>query len=70
MTQQEQKIYAFCNSNNVLGTNRSPLQLLFLYGYPKCKRKVKKKWTVQYPNIPPALCPVPHAEELLIPETP
>ena len=30
----------------------------------------KKKWTVEYPNIPSALHPVPHGEELPIPVPP
>ena len=30
----------------------------------------KKKWTVEYPNIPSALRPVPHEEELPIPVPP
>ena len=30
----------------------------------------KKKWTVEYPNIPSALRPVPHGEELPIPVPP
>ena len=30
----------------------------------------KKKWTVKYPNIPSALHPVPHGEELSIPVPP
>jgi hypothetical protein len=28
----------------------------------------KKKWTVQYPNIPSAICPVSHYEGLPISE--
>ena len=30
----------------------------------------KKKWTVVCPNIPSAICPVPHCEGLPIPEPP
>ena len=30
----------------------------------------KKKLTVEYPNNPSALCPVPHREDLPIPEPP
>jgi hypothetical protein len=30
----------------------------------------EKKWTVSYPNTPPAVRPVPHGVGLLIPATP
>ena len=30
----------------------------------------KKKWTIVYPNIPSALCPVPPGEGISIPEPP
>ena len=30
----------------------------------------KKKWTLEYPNIPSVLCPVPHGEEVPIPVPP
>jgi hypothetical protein len=30
----------------------------------------KKKWTVVYPNISSALCPVLHGEGMAVPETP
>jgi len=30
----------------------------------------KKKWAVVYPNIPSALCPVPHGEGISVPESP
>jgi hypothetical protein len=30
----------------------------------------KKKWTIVYPNIPSALCPVPHSKGISIPEPP
>ena len=33
-------------------------------------RKKKKKWTIVYPNIPSALRPVPHGEEISVPEPP
>jgi len=32
--------------------------------------KKKKKWTIVYPNIPSALCPVLHGEEISVPEPP
>jgi len=31
---------------------------------------MKKKWTVVYPNIPSAILPVPHGEEISVPEPP
>jgi hypothetical protein len=31
---------------------------------------MKEKWTVLYPNIPPAIRPVPHGKRLPIPKSP
>ena len=42
-----------------------------LYGASIQKGITKKeKWTVEYPNIPSTICPVPHCEGLPIPEPP
>jgi len=53
------------------GTNRPFDRLLFLYGSATSTRNYKEKQkTVRYPNISSAIRPVPHTEDLPVPEQP
>jgi len=58
----------FCPSHDTEGTNRPFYKLLFLYSSATLARNYKEnKRYVNYPNIPSAIRPVPHTEDLPVP---
>ena len=71
VAQQEKKIYAFA----VPVALREPIDHnsnCYFCLIPSVSKRIsrKKKWAVEYTNIPSALCPVLHGKELWIPVTP
>jgi len=62
---------AFCPSHDTEGTNRPFGRLLILYTSDTSARNYKeKKRTLNYPNIPSVIRPVPDTKDLPVPLPP
>ena len=71
MVEWEEKIHALCSTNDLEEPIDHTSNCYFCM-VPRVSKGIskKKKWILGYPNTPSALCPVPHDEELPIPEPP
>lgn len=67
MVEQEEERNAFGCANDVVRANRLYQQLLFRLGNPSTK---KKKESIEHPNIPSVIHPVPYGEDLPVPDAP
>ena len=69
MVEKEKKGNAICSANDLERTYGSRKRLL-LFLTPSMKKGFnrKKKSLIGYPEIPPAIRPVPHSDQLPIPE--
>ena len=69
MVGEEKKGNIICSANNLERTYGSCKRLLLLsHAFHKKRFNRKKKSSIEYPNIPCAIRPVPRSDELPIPE--
>ena len=69
MVEEEKKGNAICIANDLERTNGSRKRLLLLsHAFHEKGFNRKKKSVIEYLNIPSAIRPVPHSDELPIPE--
>ena len=69
MVEKEKKDNIICSANDLERTYGSRKRLLLLsHAFHEKEFNRKKKSVIEYPNIPFAIHPVPHSDELPIPE--
>ena len=69
MVEEEKKGNAICSANDLKRTYRSRKRLLLLsHTFHEKRFNRKKKSVIEYPDMPSAIRPVRHSDELPIPE--
>ena len=70
MAKRQNKVYAICNSENLAEPTNHLNDCYFCMVDVSHYRESKDKKSTVYPNLPSSIAPVPHCDDLPIPEPP
>ena len=68
IAKRQNKVYAICNSKNLAGPTNHLNDCYFCMVDVSHYKKSKDKKSIVYPSIPSSIAPVPHCEDIPIPE--